>query len=361
MITPTTRLTGLCLWMCIFAVAPGQATEPQSLSPDTPVARVGGSTIPFVELPGQAQAKLAQQQRDFESQAERLALSAARARDAELQNAVGNLVDEHMLALEAAARKTTPSALLAALKAREITDGAERAFYESYRAQANHPLESIRPQIKAYLEGEAVEDARQQYLQSLRKKYDAAVTWEPLREHVDAQGPQRGPDNASVTIVEFSDFQCPYCARVAPVLKQLLDAYPTQVRLIFRNLPLTKIHADAAKAAEAGVCARAQGKFWEMHDALYAEQNLLGEKALKEKAVRIGLDADKFDECLDSGGGTTTVKTDEQDGIKLALTGTPSSFVNGRFINGALPLREWRQWVDDELSRAPIKNHQAAQ
>lgn len=362
MIAPTPRLTGLCLWMCLFPMTQGQASVSQSLLPDTPVARVGSSTIPFVELQSPAQAKLAQQQRDFDSQSERLALSAARARDAELQSAVGNLVDEHVLALEAAALKTTPSALLAALKIPQITEAAERAFYDSRRAQANQPFESMRPQVKAYLEGEAVEDARQQYLQSLRKKYDAAVTWEPLREHVDSHGPQRGPDNAPVTIVEFSDFQCPYCARVAPVLKQLLDAYPTQVRLVFRNFPLTRLHADAAKAAEAGVCAREQGKFWEMHDALYAQSLLgetaLGEKVLKENAARIGLDAKKFDECLDSGRGTSIVKADEEDGIKLALTGTPSSFVNGRFINGALPIREWRRLVDDEMGRAQLKNRE---
>src|SRR5208283_1293688 len=100
--------------------------------------------------------------------------------------------------------------------------------------------------------------------------------------------PQRGPRDAPVTIVEFSDFQCPYCGSAAPVLKQLLATYPTQVRLVFRNLPLRTMHPQAIYAAQAGVCADAQGKFWEIHDVLFTRQSRLGIKGLKEVADQLG-------------------------------------------------------------------------
>jgi protein-disulfide isomerase len=338
----------LCL--CVFTM--DSRAEPAQPAANSPVASIGGNAIPYTELQSRVQEKLAQQQSQYDNKYRRLTLAAARTRADTLESELEALVDERVLALEAAARKTTPSALLDAVKAPQITDAAELTFYDSQRDQINQPFETVKAQIKEFLQGQATEEAKQRYRESLRTKYKAVVTWEPLREQVDAIGPQRGPSTAPVTIVEFSDFQCPYCGRLAPVLKQLLDAYPTQVRLVFRNLPLRSIHPRAGKAAEAGACANVQGKFWEMHDAIYAQQSRLGDKALKENAVRIGLDAKQFDECLDSGAGQPAVTADEEAADKLALAGTPSSFVNGRFVDGAMALYKWKLLIDDELGRA---------
>jgi protein-disulfide isomerase len=142
---------------------------------------------------------------------------------------------------------------------------------------------------------------------------------------------------------------------MAPTLRALLQEYPTQVRLIFRNMPLIAIHPNAQKAAEAAVCADHQGKFWAMHDLLYAEQNSLSIDALKEKAKRLELDAQAFDQCLTSGEGASLVKTDVDAGEQLGIGSTPASFLNGRFVGGALPLFQWRALVDDELTRVAQK------
>jgi protein-disulfide isomerase len=177
-----------------------------------------------------------------------------------------------------------------------------------------------------------------------------------LREPIDPAGPVRGPSDAIVTIVEFSDFQCPYCGRLAPILKQLLEKYPTQLRVVFRNNPLSTIHPNAEKAAEAGACAGMQGKFWEMHDLLYSEQNALSVDALKEKGRRLGLDSKEFDDCMDSGRGAEVVKADQKASAELGLTTTPSSFVNGRFVSGAMAPFKWESLINEEIMRAGRKS-----
>jgi len=136
------------------------------------------------------------------------------------------------------------------------------------------------------------------------------------------------------------------------VLQRVLAAYPTQVRLIFRNFPLQSIHHDAEKAAEAAACAGVQGKFWEMHDLLFAEQNSLSVGALKEKSKRIGLDTQAFDKCLDGGEEAKAVSADGEAGVDLGLSSTPTSFVNGRYVNAALSFEELSALIDDELQRA---------
>lgn len=206
---------------------------------------------------------------------------------------------------------------------------------------------------KRYLQDRATEEAKRRYFDSLRAKYGASVTMAPLREPVEASGPQRGPPDAPVTIVEFSDFQCPYCGRFTPVLRQVLAAYPTKVRLVYRYFPLSTIHPEAQKAAEAAACASNQGKFWEMHDTLFAEQGDLGVIALKEKGKRLGLDAALFDQCLDGGMASPVVAADVDAGAKLGIGATPTSFVNGRFVDGAVTFEQMTALIDDELVRVP--------
>jgi protein-disulfide isomerase len=130
-----------------------------------------------------------------------------------------------------------------------------------------------------------------------------------------------------------------------------LAAYPKQVRLIYRNLPLTTLHPNAQKAAEAAQCARDQNKFWEMHDLLFAEQTSLSVDALKEKARRIGLDTTVFNDCLDSGKSSAAIAADTREADELGLTGTPASFINGRFTSGAVTESDLKDLIEDELRR----------
>jgi protein-disulfide isomerase len=339
---------------CLMFAALTSATD-ASAPPDSPVARIGGTEIPFATLEGRVRDALVQQQREHDQQLQRLNAGAARARSAAMEAELNKLVDEKVVALEAAARKKTPAELLAAVKAPEPSEVQLHAFYDSERPRLNQPFDAVKAQIADYLRGVADDEAQRQYLDALRQQHHAVLLWEPLRETPEATGPQRGPADARVTIVEFSDFQCPFCGRLAPILKQLQQAYPTDVRLVFRNFPLRAIHPNAGRAAQAGVCAGAQGKFWEMHDAMYADQNALGQAALEDKARRVGLDPRAFSDCLQSTRTAEAIAADEQAAERLGLSGTPGSFVNGRFVNGALPLSDWRKLVDDELLRAMVR------
>jgi protein-disulfide isomerase len=182
---------------------------------------------------------------------------------------------------------------------------------------------------------------------------EALVAPPRLRKSVEAIGPSRGSAQAAVTIVEFADFQCPYCSRAAATIEKVLAAYDGKVRLVFRHFPLS-FHDKAPKAAEAGACADEQGKFWEMHDALFGSQELEPD-ALKAQARRLGLDAAKFEECLDSGRMAALVKRDLVAGQKAGVTGTPAFFINGRVLSGAQPEDAFHRVIDQELEAAGVK------
>jgi protein-disulfide isomerase len=168
---------------------------------------------------------------------------------------------------------------------------------------------------------------------------------------VPTGGPVRGPENAQVTIVEFSDFQCPFCSRAVPTLERLQKEYPTQIRIFFRHFPLP-FHTNASLAAEAAVAAEAQGKFWEMHDKLFSNQRDLSRPALESYAQQIGLDLARFRAALDGHAGKGTVDADLALGHRVGIEGTPNFFVNGRSVQGAQPFDEFKRVVDDEIARA---------
>ncbi len=160
--------------------------------------------------------------------------------------------------------------------------------------------------------------------------------------------PELGPQKAPVTVVEFSDFQCPYCAAAVPQIKALLKAYPAQVKLIFKEYPL-EIHSQADLAAAAAVAAQKQGKFWEMHDAMYNHFEDLSRKSILAMAKQIGLDMDRFENDIDSTEVRETVVRDVQDGNDAGVEGTPTLFIDGQRYNGAILLSALKPVLDDEL------------
>ncbi|MFC1648443.1 DsbA family protein [Nanoarchaeota archaeon] len=162
----------------------------------------------------------------------------------------------------------------------------------------------------------------------------------------------KGKDNAPVEIIEFSDFQCPFCARwytdtMPQIQKEYIDT--GKVKLVFRDFPLNQIHPLAQKASEAAECADDQGKFWEMHDILFENPNALDVASLKQHAADLGMDTDDFDDCLDSGKYTDEVNKDLADGRAAGVSGTPSFFINGKKIVGAHPFATFQQAIDAEL------------
>jgi len=171
------------------------------------------------------------------------------------------------------------------------------------------------------------------------------------RYNVPLEGTPRGPATAKVNIVAFSDFQCPFCSRVVPTMEKIMKDYNGQVRLWFRHNPLP-FHQDAPLAAEASLAADAQGKFWEMHDKLFANQANIKRPDLEKYAQELGLDMTKFKAFLDNNSGKARIDADMALGQKIGVQGTPNFFVNGRPIRGALPFEEFKKVVDEELKTA---------
>jgi protein-disulfide isomerase len=166
----------------------------------------------------------------------------------------------------------------------------------------------------------------------------------------------RGPISAPVTIVEFSDFHCPYCKRVQPTLKQLLEKYPEKVRIAYRDFPLDQLHPQARKASEAARCALDQGKFWPFHDAVYAGPTNASEATLRAAAEKSGA----FETCVEDATHRDAVQKDVEEGKRAGVTGTPAFFINGRFVSGAQSLEAFSTIVDDELARASEASSKAA-
>jgi len=165
--------------------------------------------------------------------------------------------------------------------------------------------------------------------------------------------PARGPAKALVTVIEFSDFQCPFCkAFFHQTLPRLIADYGTRVRFVYRDFPINQIHPEAQQAAEAAQCAFEQGRFWEYHDRLFQHQETLAVPDLKRHARALGLDATAFERCLESREFRSEVEKDLEDGRRYGVNGTPTFFINGRKVVGAQPQATFKQIIEEELARA---------
>ena len=186
-------------------------------------------------------------------------------------------------------------------------------------------------QVESSLRQQARGARQAAFLRELRQKYGVKVLMEPLRVSIDTAGaPVRGKADAPVTIVEFSDFQCPFCARARPTVNRVREVYGDKVRILFRHFPLQN-HPQASKAAEAASCADEQGKFWEMHDRLFQSQTKLQVTDLKQHAADLGLKGEEFSACLDSGRHGGDWQRASPTGPSLASRGPrPSSSTGAR-------------------------------
>ena len=213
----------------------------------------------------------------------------------------------------------------------------------------------MREQIRGHLQNQKLTAKREEFLKSLRSQAKVVVNLKPppvFRVAVSVDGaPFKGPAKAPVTIVEFSDFHCPFCRRVIPTLAQLESQYGEKIKLVFRDFPIESLHPGAIKAHEAARCANEQGKFWPYHDKLFAGPSSSSPELFKGLAKEVGLDAVAFETCLGSGKYQAAIKQDIEEGNRVGVTGTPAFFINGRLISGAQPLEAFARVIDDELAR----------
>jgi protein-disulfide isomerase len=333
---------GLGLVAAAVTQMPGkQTTPPPCDSAHDPVATIGGAPITAAELD------------------ERIGdrLLAARTSEYEMRRGIlSDLVSERLEEREAARRGISRDDLLAAevaAKVAPVTEEEKRAHYEAVKGRVgNRPPEQVLADIENGLRQQRLDLRREAFAAELQASAHVELLLEPPRAREQlGDDPFWGPASAAVTIMEFSDFQCPYCARVAPTLKRIRETYGDQVRLVYRDFPLS-FHPDAAKAAEAAACAGDQGKFWEMHDKIFENPGRMGVADLKTHAAELSLDAPAFAQCLDSGRKAPATKLDLEAGEAMGVTGTPAFLINGRLLTGARPFEHFAEVIDDELARA---------
>ena len=331
----------------VGGVAPAGGQE-KAAAPETPVAVVAGKPIQAREVDDLVRAQLMD----------------LRAREHQLRSqALDALVAQALLEKEAEARGMTPDALhkTEVEDKAQVADADAKAYYDANKARFGTTAEAdALKQIKDGLGQQRQGERRAAFARELRAKYDVKMLLEPYRVPVEVgSAPVRGNPNAPVTVVEFSDFQCPYCVRARPTVNRVREVYGDKVRWVFRHFPLD-FHAQAEKAGEAAACAGEQGKFWEMHDLLWANSAQLQVADLKAHAATLGLDAASYGQCLDSGRHAGLVEADLRAGQGYGVSGTPAFFVNGRPLVGAQPFDAFAQVIDDELQRAATPSPAAA-
>lgn len=234
------------------------------------------------------------------------------------------------------------------------SDEAAKKFFEQNSAQLppGAKFEDFKDRIIPFMTRQAHSDRAKDVFAELRKDTRVVISLTPPpkpRLKVEAKGPSKGPEDAKVTIVEFSDFECPFCSRAKATVDKVTEKFNGKVKLVFRQFPLS-FHSHARKAAEASLCANAQGKFWEYHDALFAEQSKLDVPDLKATAASLGLDKAKFDSCLDGEEMGKTIDEDMKAAEAVGVSGTPAFFINGINLSGAQPAEEFERVINQELA-----------
>lgn len=340
-------LRTLCLVGLLAAAGAGCVAMPQAQDQGEVAARVGDTVVTAADLED------AWNEADPRGRLEQLQdLYEARRR------VLDDVVGDHLIEREAEARGIGREELLAVeLPARTeaVTDAEVDRIYEVNRGRlGGRTLEEMRPEIRSLLEQQRPARARLLYIADLREAADDVVIMlEPPRQAIELSAADRskGPADAPVVIVEFSDFECPYCQQATATMNALLERYPDEIRFVYKDFPLPN-HPHAFKAAEAGHCAHEQGQFWPLHDKLFAAQDALDVESLKAYADELGLDADAFGTCLDDARHAESVNDEMDAGRRLGASSTPTLFINGRPVLGALPLEVFDAIVREELAAA---------
>jgi protein-disulfide isomerase len=325
--------------VCSALLSVSAAQVPDSTGSQASVAVVNGQSIYETELAAAAAAQLRQlYNQEYQVR----------------KDALEGLVNQKVIQGEASRKGVPADKLLEQevdAKLGEASDAEVKAYYFGQKDRLNRPFTEVEPQLRTALRQSRIQQARQDYLKGLRERAAAVILLRPPKVEVHADpGRLKGNPRAPITIVEFSDYQCPYCQGVETTLKGVLAKYEGQVSLGYRDFPLQQIHPQAQPAAEASRCAAEQGRFWEYHDLLLTNPAMLHQAGFVEHARKLQLDEKRFEACLTSGRFRSAVQSDYQDGLKAGVNGTPGFFVNGIFLNGNQPVSAFENVIEDELS-----------
>jgi protein-disulfide isomerase len=304
----------------------------------TVVAEVNGVKLTVADLEQEESAKLLQAHNQY-YQAEKKALE--------------DLIEKRLLQQKARREGLSVDQLVDRDIKSQVQDPTEdqmKVYYEGL--ETDQPYEAVRAKILEKIRQLRTDKARAAYVKVLRAQSNVIVELGSPSANVNLENAYSlGSKHAPVTLVEFADYECPYCQKVASDLKKLHDEFGDKLAFVFKDFPLP-MHTHSQKAAEAARCAGKQGKFWEYHDELFHSKQLDLDR-LKEDAVALHLDGSQFGKCLDSGEESADVQRDREEGVKLGLSGTPSFFVNGHFYSGALDYTMLHQIVEQQIEASP--------
>jgi predicted DsbA family dithiol-disulfide isomerase len=309
------------------------------------VATLNGEPIERDALVARAGDALAELERDYARARHRI-LSAAL--EAEIrERVIFGAADARGMELDALVDEEAGAAL-------EISSGEVVGWYlANQSAVGGRSLDDVRGDIVEHLRTERRREAFSRLEARLRAEGDLRVFLEPPRFAFRNEGaPAKGPRDAPVTLVEFTDFQCPFCRSFVPTLDRLAETFGDDLRIVVRHFPIESIHPYAFRAAEASMCADEMGSFWPFHDLVFEEQDRVTEADLMDKAERVGLGVDAFRRCLESGRHAERVRSDMEEAARAGVTGTPALFVNGVPVEGgAVPFEVVEEAIRRELAR----------
>jgi protein-disulfide isomerase len=331
------RLLHMCSLGLVLTTVPILRAQ-QSADSRQVIAEVGGQKLTLGDLQQQLGGKLLQARYQYYMNQ---------------RKALDQLIDDKLLEIEARNRDLSVDELLKTVVYRGVKDPTEdqmQVYYEGTESAESY--EAMRDQILDHIRELRRDKARANFVKGLRNNARVQVLLEPPLIDVNLKDAyEKGPTTSPVTLVEFADYECPYCQKITPELQKLEKEYAGRLAVVYKDFPLP-IHHTSQKAAEAARCAGEQGKFWEYHDVLfYSKQLQISD--LKADARVLRLDGDRFDKCLDDGAEAASVKKDLEEAHQLGLTGTPSFFVNGHFFSGAADYAVLKEMVEMELAFSP--------
>jgi protein-disulfide isomerase len=276
------------------------------------------------------------------------------------KNALDTLINDYLLDQSAKQAHLKPDEYLKRqVHSSKISEADARKFYNENKARfGTTTFDQIKQRLMRALQQREDSQQTEQVIANLRTSQNVKIALEAPRVAVVSSGhPSLGPKDAPITLVEFGDFQCPFCRASENAVNEVRSKYGNRLRLVYMDFPLG-IHDHAMDAANAARCAGEQDKFWQYHDAMFANQSKLAPADLKASAAKLGLNAKKFNTCLDEAKYQPQIQQDMAEATKLGVTGTPTFFINGREITGAQPAQKFEDIIDDEMARA---EHPAAQ
>jgi protein-disulfide isomerase len=331
--------------LLLTGCAQSSAQQARMPAPNEVVAIAGSTSITLAQVDEKA---LQQSTGNFGSVKLAQALFEAR------RIAIEELIEEALLEQDAKARKLEPAKVIEqeiTAKVAQPTDAEAALWFEQNQSRLQGAtLDQARQAIKSYLVEQRTLTARQQYMDGLRAKVATRIMLDPPRQIIaKADRPAKGPEKAPIEMIEFSDFQCPYCESAFPTVNRVLDTYGDRIHFIYRHYPLA-IHPRARPAAEASQCAAEQGKFWQFHDRLFGDQSKLGDEDFKVAAAQLGLDTAQFNACVDSHKYKAEIDVDIHAGDEAGVSGTPAFYINGRMLSGAQPFEAFKRIIDEELA-----------